>query len=213
MAECATVCEHLHLPVQSGSDRTLARMHRGYTAERYLETPGDGARRDPRPRGHHRHHRRLPRRDRRRLRAHARGGRRRARTTPRTRSCSRRARAPPRPRWSTTSSPRGRAGAHGPAHRGGRAPRAGEARGARRAHRGASLVEGPSKKDPTRVVGPHPPEQARALRARRARARPSAAPSTSRSPAPRRTGCAATSSRCDRRPAPGAHPHPGHGAG
>jgi len=37
MAECATVCEHLHLPLQAGSDRTLARMHRGYTAERYLE--------------------------------------------------------------------------------------------------------------------------------------------------------------------------------
>ncbi len=37
MAECRTVCEHLHLPLQSGSDRTLARMHRGYTAERYLE--------------------------------------------------------------------------------------------------------------------------------------------------------------------------------
>jgi len=36
MAECETVCEHLHLPLQSGSDRTLARMHRGYTAERYL---------------------------------------------------------------------------------------------------------------------------------------------------------------------------------
>jgi tRNA-2-methylthio-N6-dimethylallyladenosine synthase len=37
MAECDTVCEHLHLPLQAGSDRTLARMHRGYTAERYLE--------------------------------------------------------------------------------------------------------------------------------------------------------------------------------
>jgi tRNA-2-methylthio-N6-dimethylallyladenosine synthase len=37
MAECATVCEHLHLPLQSGSDHTLARMHRGYTATRYLE--------------------------------------------------------------------------------------------------------------------------------------------------------------------------------
>src|SRR6478735_7073428 len=36
MAECATMCEHLHLPLQAGSDRTLARMHRGYTAERYL---------------------------------------------------------------------------------------------------------------------------------------------------------------------------------
>ncbi len=37
MAECGSVCEHLHLPLQSGSDRTLARMHRGYTAARYLE--------------------------------------------------------------------------------------------------------------------------------------------------------------------------------
>jgi tRNA-2-methylthio-N6-dimethylallyladenosine synthase len=37
MAECAHVCEHLHLPLQSGSDDTLARMHRGYTAARYLE--------------------------------------------------------------------------------------------------------------------------------------------------------------------------------
>jgi tRNA-2-methylthio-N6-dimethylallyladenosine synthase len=37
MAECAAVCEHLHLPLQAGSDRTLARMHRGYTAQRYLE--------------------------------------------------------------------------------------------------------------------------------------------------------------------------------
>jgi tRNA-2-methylthio-N6-dimethylallyladenosine synthase len=37
MAECDTVCEHLHLPLQAGSDRVLARMHRGYTAARYLE--------------------------------------------------------------------------------------------------------------------------------------------------------------------------------
>jgi tRNA-2-methylthio-N6-dimethylallyladenosine synthase len=36
MVECDAVCEHLHLPLQAGSDRTLARMHRGYTAERYL---------------------------------------------------------------------------------------------------------------------------------------------------------------------------------
>src|SRR6185437_6588967 len=36
MAECDTVCEHLHLPLQAGSDRTLARMRRGYTAARYL---------------------------------------------------------------------------------------------------------------------------------------------------------------------------------
>jgi tRNA-2-methylthio-N6-dimethylallyladenosine synthase len=37
MAEVSAVCEHLHLPLQSGSDRVLAAMHRGYTAERYLE--------------------------------------------------------------------------------------------------------------------------------------------------------------------------------
>ena len=37
MAETPEVCNHLHLPLQSGSDATLAAMRRGYTAERYLE--------------------------------------------------------------------------------------------------------------------------------------------------------------------------------
>ena len=37
MAEVDTVCNHLHLPLQSGSDAILKAMHRGYTAERYLE--------------------------------------------------------------------------------------------------------------------------------------------------------------------------------
>jgi tRNA-2-methylthio-N6-dimethylallyladenosine synthase len=36
MAQVVTVCPHLHLPLQAGSDRVLAAMHRGYTAERYL---------------------------------------------------------------------------------------------------------------------------------------------------------------------------------
>jgi tRNA-2-methylthio-N6-dimethylallyladenosine synthase len=37
MAETEAVCEQLHLPLQSGSDRVLAAMRRGYTAARYLE--------------------------------------------------------------------------------------------------------------------------------------------------------------------------------
>ena len=36
MAEVPAVCEHLHLPLQSGSDAVLRAMQRGYTAERYL---------------------------------------------------------------------------------------------------------------------------------------------------------------------------------
>jgi tRNA-2-methylthio-N6-dimethylallyladenosine synthase len=36
MGELKGVCNHLHLPVQSGSDRILKAMRRGYTAETYL---------------------------------------------------------------------------------------------------------------------------------------------------------------------------------
>lgn len=37
MREVPKVCEWFHLPLQSGSDRVLARMNRGYTRARYLE--------------------------------------------------------------------------------------------------------------------------------------------------------------------------------
>ncbi len=37
MAETSAVCEHVHLPMQSGSTRTLRRMLRRYTREGYME--------------------------------------------------------------------------------------------------------------------------------------------------------------------------------
>ena len=37
MAESEKVCEHLHLPIQSGSNRILKQMNRGYSRENYLE--------------------------------------------------------------------------------------------------------------------------------------------------------------------------------
>jgi tRNA-2-methylthio-N6-dimethylallyladenosine synthase len=36
MAECGSVCEHIHFPLQSGSDRVLGNMRRSYRSARYL---------------------------------------------------------------------------------------------------------------------------------------------------------------------------------
>ncbi|HEX9377124.1 MAG TPA: tRNA (N6-isopentenyl adenosine(37)-C2)-methylthiotransferase MiaB [Actinomycetota bacterium] len=36
IAECERVCEHIHFPLQSGSDRVLRAMRRSYRSERYL---------------------------------------------------------------------------------------------------------------------------------------------------------------------------------
>jgi tRNA-2-methylthio-N6-dimethylallyladenosine synthase len=41
MAECAAVCEHAHLPLQSGSTRVLKAMRRTYSRERYLKLVDD----------------------------------------------------------------------------------------------------------------------------------------------------------------------------
>src|SRR5207245_10731180 len=41
MAECAAVCEHSRLPLQSGSTRILKAMRRTYSRERYLKLAGE----------------------------------------------------------------------------------------------------------------------------------------------------------------------------
>ena len=107
---------------------------------------------------------------------------------------------------------RGRAGAHAPGSRRSSSAHAERApRGAGRAGRGGP-GRGPVEEGPDRGVGPHPPEQARALR--RAGRTPLRAGDVRRRPHHR--GRAATGSRGElvdvtaaRRAAP--HPHPGHG--
>lgn len=37
MARCENVCEHIHLPVQAGSNDILKKMNRGYTREYYMD--------------------------------------------------------------------------------------------------------------------------------------------------------------------------------
>src|SRR3954462_4266273 len=41
MAECDAVCEHTHLPLQSGSTRVLKAMRRTYSRDRYLRLVGE----------------------------------------------------------------------------------------------------------------------------------------------------------------------------
>jgi tRNA-2-methylthio-N6-dimethylallyladenosine synthase len=41
MAECAAVCEHTHLPLQSGSSRILKAMRRTYSRERFVRLAGE----------------------------------------------------------------------------------------------------------------------------------------------------------------------------
>ena len=72
-AELESVCEHIHLPLQSGSTPILKAMRRTYSRERYLDRVALIREHVPGLRADDRHHRRLPGRDRGRLRADARG--------------------------------------------------------------------------------------------------------------------------------------------
>ena len=99
MAETPTVCEHIHFPLQSGSDRVLKAMRRSYRRERYLgwlDRIRDG---DPRHRGLDRHHRGLPRGDRGGLRADRSRSSSRPPSTARSCSSTRPGRARGRPRF------------------------------------------------------------------------------------------------------------------
>ena len=77
-AELASLCEHIHLPLQSGSSRILKAMRRTYDRERYLDRVALIREHVPGLRADDRHHRRLPGGDRGGLRSDARrrrGGR------------------------------------------------------------------------------------------------------------------------------------------
>ena len=76
-ANVPKLVNHLHLPVQSGSDRILALMKRGYTALEFKEKDPQAARGAARHQHLLRLHHRISRRDRARLRGHARAGARR----------------------------------------------------------------------------------------------------------------------------------------
>ena len=165
MAECESVCEHLHLPLQSGSTRVLKAMRRTYYAERYLGLVDRIRTAIPGHRPHHRHHRRLPRRDRGRLRADPGGGGRR--------------RIRPRLHLRLLAAARHRGGRHGRAgargrqarshHAAGRPRPAPRRRAQRRAgrHRPGGAGGGAQPHRPVRAARPHPRQQDHAVPGRR----------------------------------------------
>ena len=68
------VCRHLHLPLQAGSSKVLREMARPYDADRFRALVERLYGRRARARAVHRRHRRVPRRDRRRVPGDARAG-------------------------------------------------------------------------------------------------------------------------------------------
>ena len=151
-AELPALCEHIHLPLQSGSSRILKAMRRTYN-RRALPRPG-GA--DPRARARlradHRHHRRLPGRDRGRLRRDAGAGRGGRATTAPSPSSSRRAAAPRRRRSATRSRTRSSASGWSGWSRRSSGARA-SARSASSAATMEVLVEGNARRDPSQLRG------------------------------------------------------------
>jgi tRNA-2-methylthio-N6-dimethylallyladenosine synthase len=63
MAETPNVMPHLHMPLQSGSDRILQNMRRSYRSDKYLRNSGTSTQCNPSSIDYHRHHRRFSRRD------------------------------------------------------------------------------------------------------------------------------------------------------
>ena len=147
------VCEHLHLPAAVRQRPRSWPRCTGLHGRALPGAAGRGPGRHRRPGRDHRHHRRLPRRDRRRLRAHPRGRGRGGATTAPTRSSSRPGRAPRRPTGSTQFVP-----AEVVAERFERlrvvVERSALARHQARVGRVEEvLVEGPSKRDPAVLSG------------------------------------------------------------
>ena len=216
LADCDSVCEHLHLPVQSGSDAVLRRMGRQYTIEHYLERLARIREAVP---GHHRldrHHRRVLRRDRGPVRGDARAARdgplrpglRRGLLAatghagdPARRRRAGRRQAPPAQRAARAPGGDRPRAQRGVARPGGRGPRRCDPAGS--APTGTTATRRPTpgrhrsleRREP--VVGPDPRQQARPPRGRPRRSSVARSPSGSTTPA--RTRCEARSSARDRR--------------